>query len=233
MAYFRKDILRIMTDTRLIPESAWENVEIVGWLYQYYISQKKAQVFDKLRKGEKIEKEDIPPATQLFTPNWIVRYLVENSLGKLWQEAHPNEELKKGWKYYIEGEEQEEEVAEVLEKLKREKRNIKVEDIKIIDPAMGSGHILLYAFDLLYDIYLAEGYMEREIPKLILEKNLYGIDIDKRAFQLAYFSLMMKGRSKNKRFFNEKLDLNIMAIEESNDFPRKPLNTSASLYLPR
>lgn len=227
--------LRIMTDTRLIPESAWENVEIVGWLYQYYISQKKAQVFDKLRKGEKIEKEDIPPATQLFTPNWIVRYLVENSLGKLWQEAHPNEELKKGWKYYIEGEEQEEEVAEVLEKLKREKRNIKVEDIKIIDPAMGSGHILLYAFDLLYDIYLAEGYMEREIPKLILEKNLYGIDIDKRAFQLAYFSLMMKGRSKNKRFFNEKLDLNIMAIEESNDFPREALEyfCQSNTYLDR
>lgn len=215
--------LRVMTDTNNIPEENWQNVEVIGWLYQYYISERKDEVFAALKKNKKIEKIDIAPATQLFTPHWIVRYMVENSVGKLWQEGHPNEELKKEWKYYIEQADQEEEVQKQLDKIKEEAKKLKVEDIKIIDPAMGSGHILVYAFDLLYDIYLSEGYIAHEIPKLIIEKNLYGIDIDKRAFQLSYFALMMKGRSKSRRFFNEQVKVNIISIEESNEFPKEAI----------
>jgi len=215
--------LRVMTDTNNIPEDNWKNVEVIGWLYQYYISERKDEVFEGLRKNKKIGKDDIAPATQLFTPHWIVRYMVENSLGKLWQEGHPNEELKDNWKYYIEEVEQEEEVKKELEKLKGETKKLKVEDIKVIDPAMGSGHILVYAFEVLYDIYLSEGYIAQEIPKLIIEKNLYGIDIDERAFQLAYFALMMKGRSKSRRFFNEPVNVNIISIKESNDFPKEAI----------
>lgn len=208
--------LRVMTDGNNISEDSWKDVEVLGWLYQYYISERKDEVFAGLKKNKKIEKNDIAPATQLFTPHWIVRYMVENSVGKLWQEGHPNEELIKRWKYYIEEAKQDEEVQKELDKLKEESKGLKVEDIKIIDPAMGSGHILVYAFDLLYDIYLSEGYIAHEIPKLIIEKNLYGIDIDKRAFQLAYFALMMKGRAKSRRFFNEEVEVNIISIEESN-----------------
>lgn len=215
--------LRVMTDENNIPEENWENVEILGWLYQYYISERKDEVFEGLRKNKKIERNDIAPATQLFTPHWIVRYMVENSVGKLWQEGHPNEELKKEWKYYIEEAEQDEEVQKELDTLKEEAKGLKVEDIKIIDPAMGSGHILVYAFDLLYEIYISEGYIAHEIPKLIIEKNLYGIDIDKRAFQLAYFALMMKGRARSRRFFNEQVEVNIISIEESNEFPKEAI----------
>lgn len=213
--------LRVMTDPNNIPEDNWRNVEVLGWLYQYYISERKDEVFAGLRKNRKIQKDDIAPATQLFTPHWIVRYMVENSVGKLWLEGHHNEDLKNKWKYFIEEAEQEGNVQKELDRLREESRKLKVEDIKIIDPAMGSGHILVYAFDLLYDIYISEGYIAHEIPKLIIEKNLYGLDIDKRAFQLAYFALMMKGRSKSRRFFNENVDVNICAIEESNGFPKE------------
>ncbi|HHV17691.1 MAG TPA: BREX-1 system adenine-specific DNA-methyltransferase PglX, partial [Thermoanaerobacterales bacterium] len=157
-----------------IPEEYFkEQVEIIGWLYQYYISEKKDEVFAGLRKNKKITKENIPAATQLFTPKWIVKYMVENSLGRLWQEGHPDEELKSKWKYYLEEAEQEPEVEEQLKKIRQESKNIKPEDIKVMDPAMGSGHILVYAFDVLFDIYKSAGYSEREIPKLILENNLY------------------------------------------------------------
>lgn len=226
--------IRVMTDTNNIPEEDWKEIEVIGWLYQYYISERKQEVFDGLKKNIKITKDDIAPATQLFTPHWIVRYMVENSVGKLWQEGHPNEELKKTWKYYIEEAEQEKEVQKELEKIRGESRNIKVEDITIIDPAMGSGHILVYAFDLLYDIYLSEGYIAHEIPKLIIEKNLFGLDIDNRAFQLAYFALMMKGRSKSRRFFNQDVNVNLCFIKESNEFPKdaiKYFTNSKSLEL--
>lgn len=135
--------LRVMTDSENIPERNWEDVEVIGWLYQYYISERKDEVFAGLRKRKKIERNDIAPATQLFTPHWIVRYMVENSVGKLWQEGHSNEELKKNWRYYIEEAEQEVKVQKELDKLKEEAKKLKVEDIKIIDPAMGSGHILV------------------------------------------------------------------------------------------
>jgi type II restriction/modification system DNA methylase subunit YeeA len=197
-----------------------EQVEIIGWMYQYYISEKKDEVFEGLKKNIKITKENIPAATQLFTPDWIVKYMVENSLGRLWLEGHPDEELKNNWKYYLEEAEQEAEVQKQLDEIRNQSRDLKAEDIKVLDPAMGSGHILVYAFDVLYDIYKSSGYAERDIPKLILKNNLYGIDIDDRAVQLAYFAVMMKARSKSRRILNqirdENLNLNLCAIHESN-----------------
>ena len=199
-----------------------EEVEIIGWMYQYYISEKKDEVFAALKKNKKITKENIPAATQLFTPKWIVKYMTENSLGRLWQESHPNEELKKKWKYYIEPAKQEVEVQKKLDELKNP--NLSPEDIKILDPAMGSGHILVYAFDLLYDIYLSRGYSERDIPKLILEKNLYGLDIDDRAAQMATFAILMKGRSKSRKFFRSHIKLNVCSIQESNDLSKEAID---------
>ena len=197
-----------------------DQVQIIGWLYQYYISEKKDEVFEGLKKNKKITKENIPAATQLFTPDWIVKYMVENSLGRLWLEGHPNEELKNGWKYYLEEAEQEADVEKELEKIREESKKLSPEDITVLDPAMGSGHILVYAFDVLYQIYLSAGYSEREIPRIILEKNLYGLDIDDRAGQLAYFALIMKARSYSRRFFRDiernPIQLNVCAIQESN-----------------
>jgi Eco57I restriction endonuclease. len=149
--------------------------------------------------------------------------MVENSLGRLWLEGHPNEELKSKWKYYLEEAEQEPEVQKQLEEIRAKSRDIKPEDIKVLDPAMGSGHILVYAFDVLYDIYKSAGYSERDIPRLILENNLYGLDIDDRAAQLAYFAVMMKARSKSRRIFREKVNLNICSIQESNGISREAL----------
>jgi hypothetical protein len=202
-------------------EKGEHGIEIIGWLYQYYISEKKDEVFAGLKKNKKITKENIPAATQLFTPKWIVKYMVENSLGRLWLESHPNEELKAQWKYYLEEAEQEPEVQKQLDELKDP--NLNPEGIKVLDPAMGSGHILVYAFDVLYEIYLSAGYSEREIPTLILEKNLYGLDIDDRAGQLATFALLMKARSKNRRIFRHKPKMNLCSIQESNDIPKEAI----------
>ncbi len=207
----------------MIDEDDWkEQVEIIGWLYQYYISEKKDEVFADLKKNKKITKENIPAATQLFTPKWIVKYMVENSLGRLWLESHPNEDLQQQWKYYLEEAEQEPEVQVQLEKLKN--KELSPEDITVLDPCMGSGHILVYAFDVLYSIYQHAGYSEREIPQLILEKNLYGLDIDDRAAQLAYFALMMKARSYNRRIFRRLLELNVCSIQESNGIPQEAID---------
>ena len=216
-------VIRRLVDD--IPEEDFKDqVEIIGWMYQYYISEKKDEVFEGLRKNIKISKENIPAATQLFTPDWIVKYMVENSLGRLWLEGHPDEELKSKWKYYLEEAEQEPEVQKQLEEIRAKSRDIRPEDIKVLDPAMGSGHILVYAFDVLYDIYKSAGYSERDIPRLILENNLYGLDIDDRAGQLAYFAVMMKARSKSRRIFREKVNLNICAIQESNGFPKEAID---------
>ena len=204
-----------------------EQVEIIGWLYQYYISEKKDQVFADLKKNKKITKENIPAATQLFTPDWIVKYMVENSLGRLWLEGHPNEELQSGWKYYLEEAEQEPEVEAELEKIREESRKLSPEEITVLDPSMGSGHILVYAFDVLYEIYLSAGYSEREIPRLILEKNLYGLDIDDRAGQLAYFALIMKARSYSRRLFRDMernpIEVNVCSIKESNGLTKEDI----------
>lgn len=211
-------IRKMVTD---IDEDDWkEEVEIIGWMYQYYISEKKDEVFAALKKNVKITKENIPAATQLFTPKWIVKYMVENSLGRLWLEGHPNEELQKEWKYYLEEAQQEPEVEEELKKIREEHSHLTPEDIKVLDPCMGSGHILVYAFDVLYQIYKEAGYGEREISRKILQNNLYGLDIDDRAAQLASFALIMKARRYNRRLFREiereELELNLCSIQESN-----------------
>lgn len=197
-----------------LDDANFEHVEVIGWLYQYYISEKKDEVFAGLKKNKKIIKENIPAATQLFTPHWIVRYMVENSLGHMWLESHPQSELKEEMRYYVEPAEQEPEVQATIEELRNP--SLSPEDITILDPACGSGHVLVYAFDLLYQIYEERGYPAKEIPFLILEKNLYGIDIDDRAAQLTSFSLMMKAREKTKRILRACPKLNIIAIKETN-----------------
>ena len=187
-----------------IDEDDWKDaVQIIGWMYQYYNTEPKQAVFDGLKKNVKITKEKIPAATQLFTPDWIVRYMVENSLGRLWLESHPNDALKANWKYFIDEAEQTPEVAEKLRVVRSQSPVKSPEDIRLIDPCMGSGHILVYAFDVLMQIYESEGYNPRDAAKLILEKNIYGLDIDCRAYQLAYFSLMMKARQYNRRIFTD------------------------------
>ena len=216
-------VIRQLVDS-ISEEDFKDQVEIIGWMYQYYISEKKDEVFEGLKKNIKITKENIPAATQLFTPDWIVKYMVENSLGRLWLEGHPDEELKSKWKYYLEEAEQEPEVQKQLEEIREKCKDIRPEDIKVLDPAMGSGHILVYAFDVLYDIYKSAGYSERDIPRLILENNLYGLDIDDRAGQLAYFAVMMKARSKSRRIFRENININVCAIQESNGFPKEAID---------
>ena len=225
----------------VMSEDDCDKVEIIGWLYQYYISDRKNEVFAALKKNKKIQKEDIAPATQLFTPEWIVRYMVQNSLGRLWIEHLKSEQENSGmtfpvtfpmtfgtdnngkiealqskWKYYLEEAKQEDEVEKQLIEIRKESKNLKLEDIKILDPSMGSGHVLVYAFDLLYEIYEEQGYVQTEISKSIIENNLYGLDIDYRAAQLAYFAVMMKGRSKDARFFRREVKPNVYDIEQSN-----------------
>lgn len=201
----------------LIPEEDWKDaVQIIGWLYQYYNAEKKDDVFAALKKNVKITKENIPAATQLFTPDWIVRYMVENSLGRLWLEGHPNGELQGNWKYYLEEAEQEPEVQTQLAAIRKEYEGMKPEDIKCIDPCCGSGHILAYLFDVLVQIYEAYGYTTREAVSSIVENNLYGLDIDDRAAQLAYFVVMMKARQYDRRFFSRGIQPHVYAIQESN-----------------
>ena len=205
----------------IIPEEDWkEAVQIIGWLYQYYNSEKKDEVFAALKKNVKITKENIPAATQLFTPDWIVRYMVENSLGRLWVEGHPDEEIKKNWKYYLEEAEQEPEVQVQLAEIRKEYAKLKPEDIKCIDPCMGSGHILAYMFDVLVQIYEAYGYSSRDAAASIVQNNIFGLDIDDRAAQLAYFAVMMKACQYDKRFLNRGIQPNVFAICESNNINR-------------
>lgn len=190
-------------------------VEIIGWMYQYYNTEPKDKVFAALKKNVKITKENIPGATQLFTPHWIVRYMVENSLGRLWIEGHPDADLREGWEYYLDEAEQEPQVQAQLEEIRAGCREISPEDIRIIDPCMGSGHILVYAFDVLMQIYSAQGYSERDAAKLIVEKNLWGLDIDRRAYQLAYFAVMMKARQYNRRILTSGIKPNLFVIDDN------------------
>lgn len=195
-------------------------VEIIGWLYQYYNTEPKAAAF---AKSGKITKEEIPAVTQLFTPDWIVRYMVENSLGRLWVEGHPECDLKENWKYYLEEAQQEPEVQVKLAEIRKEYAALNPEDIKLIDPCMGSGHILVYAFDVLMQIYESAGYSQRDAAKSILEHNIYGLDIDDRAYQLAYFAVMMKARQYNRRILNGENTCHVYAIQESNSINRAHL----------
>ena len=206
-----------------IPESDWQDaVQIVGWLYQYYNTEPKEQVFANLKKNIKISKENIPAATQLFTPDWIVRYMVENSLGRLWSEGHPDFD-KSDWKYYLDEAPQEPQVAQQLVELRKGYAALTPEDIKCIDPCMGSGHILAYLFDVLMQIYRSAGYGDRDAAASIVEHNLYGLDIDDRAAQMAYFVVMMKGCHYDSRFLRRHLNPHVYAIQESNGINRNQL----------
>ena len=200
-----------------IPESDWQDaVQIVGWLYQYYNTEPKEQVFANLKKNIKISAENIPAATQLFTPDWIVRYMVENSLGRLWSEGHPDFD-KSDWKYYLDEAPQEPQVAQQLAELRKGYAALTPEDIKCIDPCMGSGHILAYLFDVLMQIYRSAGYTDRDAAASIVEHNLYGLDIDDRAAQMAYFVVMMKGCHYDSRFLRRHLNPHVYAIQESGE----------------
>lgn len=200
-----------------IPESDWQDaVQIVGWLYQYYNTEPKEQVFANLKKNIKISAENIPAATQLFTPDWIVRYMVENSLGRLWSEGHPDFD-KSEWKYYLDEAPQEPQVAQQLAELRKGYAALTPEDIKCIDPCMGSGHILAYLFDVLMQIYRSAGYGDRDAAASIVEHNLYGLDIDDRAAQMAYFVVMMKGCQYDSRFLRRHLNPHVYAIQESGE----------------
>jgi len=198
-----------------IPEEDWQEVEIIGWLYQFYISEKKDEVIGKV-----VKSEDIPAATQLFTPNWIVQYLVQNSVGRLWLMANPASTLASQWPYYITPAEQTPEVQSQLDALIQTRMNedggsLNPETITVLDPACGSGHILVVAYEVLKAIYLERGYQLRTIPRLILEKNLFGLDIDDRAAQLAGFALLMKARADDRRLFDNPPKLNVLALQES------------------
>lgn len=221
----------------LIPEEDWKDqVQIIGWLYQYYNSEKKDDVFAALKKNVKITKENIPAATQLFTPDWIVRYMVENSLGRLWLEGHPDvkEQLlptkeeqsayaagnrdpeDRKWHYYLEEAKQEPEVEKQLAEIRKDYAALTPDQLKVIDPCAGSGHILAYMFDVLMQIYESYGYTTRDAVASIVEHNLYGLDIDDRAAQLAYFAVMMKARQYDRRFFSRDIQPHVYAIAESN-----------------
>lgn len=209
-----------------IPEDNWKDqVQIIGWLYQYYNTEPKDKVFADLKKNKKITKDKIPAATQLFTPDWIVRYMVENSLGRLWIEGHPNDDLKANWKYYLKEAEQEPEVQKQLDEIHKEYSALKPEDILAIDPCMGSGHIICYMFDVLMQIYEAYGYTARDAVSSIVQNNLYGLDIDDRAAQLAYFSVMMKARQYDRRFLSRGIQPHVYAIMESNGFDTNMIDT--------
>lgn len=244
ITYTGDGVIRMLVDS--IPEDNFNvetegQVEIIGWMYQYYNTELKDDTFAKLKKNVKITKERIPAATQLFTPDWIVRYMVENSLGRVWIEhlraVNPSVDEKTkaeefGWKYYLPEAEQEDDVQAQLVEIRKSYKDLTPQDITCIDPCMGSGHILVYMFDVLMDIYRSEGFSEREAVFDILEKNIRGLDIDRRAYQLSYFALMMKARGYNRIFFrgHENSEGNrvfatplVYAIEESNSIDRNQL----------
>ncbi len=191
-----------------IPEDNWQEIEVIGWLYQFYISEHKDAVIGKV-----VKREDIPAATQLFTPNWIVKYLVQNSLGRQWLATYPDSELKEKMEYYITPAEQSDDVIAQLKAITP--TSIDPEEIKVLDPACGSGHILVEVYEVLREIYLERGYRQREIPELILTKNIYGLDIDDRAAQMAAFAVMMKAREDDKRIFSRDIKMNIHSIQST------------------
>lgn len=213
-------LIRELVDA--IPEEDWASIEIIGWLYQFYISEKKEEVIGKV-----VKSEDIPAATQLFTPNWIVKYMVQNSLGAQWLATYPDSPLKDQMEYYIEPAEQADEVNEQLANITPSQLN--PEELTLIDPACGSGHILVEAYELFKAIYLERGYRQRDVPQLILEKNLFGVDIDERAAQLTGFALMMTGRADDRRLFERGIHLNVMALVDSAGFDAEALAKGVEL----
>ena len=197
----------------------WADIQVIGWLYQYYNTELKNETFELLKKNVKITKRDIPAATQLFTPDWIVRYMVENSLGRLWLEGHDDPALRRRWRYYMDEAEQEPQVAAQLAQIRAQESRIQPEEIRLLDPCMGSGHILVYAFDVLMEIYRTQGYTDRDAVSAIIENNLYGLDIDDRAAQLAYFALMMKACEHDRRFLRRGVQPHVCAVAEWNGNP--------------
>ncbi|MEG2568567.1 MAG: BREX-1 system adenine-specific DNA-methyltransferase PglX, partial [Acinetobacter sp.] len=200
-----------------IPEPDWQQVEVIGWLYQFYISDEKKRVDKKVKTGKTVDSSEIPAKTQLFTPNWIVQYLVQNSVGRHWLQTYPESKLKSAMPYYIDQGEQASEVVEHLAELTT--ASIEPESIRVLDPACGSGHILVEAYNILYRIYEDRGYRSREIPELILKNNLFGLDIDDRAAQLAGFALLMRVRQDDRRLFSRNngcgIELNVYSLQES------------------
>ncbi|MEG1202655.1 MAG: BREX-1 system adenine-specific DNA-methyltransferase PglX, partial [Comamonas sp.] len=222
-----------------IPEEDWQEIEVIGWLYQFYISEKKEQVIGKV-----VKSEDIPAATQLFTPNWIVQYLVQNSVGRLWLMANPSSTLASKWPYYIQPAEQTPEVQAELDafiqvRMSGDGGTLNPETITVLDPACGSGHILVVAYDVLKAIYLERGYRLRDIPRLILEKNLYGLDIDDRAAQMAGFALLMKARADDRRLFTTTDEngqpippkLNVLSLKESKGLDAQALHADLAAFI--
>lgn len=197
----------------------WTDIQVIGWLYQYYNTELKNETFELLKKNVKITKERIGAATQLFTPEWIVRYMVENSLGRLWLEGHDDRALRQRWRYYMDEAEQEPQVAAQLAQICAQESRIQPEEIRLLDPCMGSGHILVYAFDVLMEIYRTQGYTDRDAVSAIVENNLYGLDIDDRAAQLAYFALMMKACEHDRRFLRRGVQPHVCAVAEWNGNP--------------
>ena len=205
----------VLTKTvEILDVDTCKDVEVIGWLYQYYITELNEYVYSGSMSKKRITKELLPATTQLFTPKWAVQYMVENSVGKIWLESHPDEKLQSQFKYYLETAAQEDEVKTQLEELKN--KNLKPQDIKVLDPACGSGHILVTAFSVLFEIYKSQGWQENEIPEMILKNNLYGLDICDRAAQLTQFAIMMKAREYDRNIFNKVKDLNVCSIKDTN-----------------
>ena len=205
----------VLGEMARLDDDCWEEIQVIGWLYQYYNTQLKDETFELLKKNIKITKERIGAATQLFTPEWIVRYMVENSLGRLWLEGHPNETLRMKWRYYMDEAPQEPAVAARLAQLRAPYAALQPDQLTVLDPCMGSGHILVYAFDVLMDIYRSVGYTDRDAVQSIVQNNLYGLDIDDRAAQLAYFAVMMKACEYDRRFLRRGVQPHVCAIAES------------------
>ena len=218
----------VLGELAKLDADSWSDIQVIGWLYQYYNTQLKDETFELLKKNVKITKDRIGAATQLFTPEWIVRYMVENSLGRLWQEGHHDKNLRMKWRYYMDEAPQEPEVAAQLAELRRGYAALQPEQLTVLDPCMGSGHILVYAFDVLMDIYRSVGYTDRDAVQSIMENNLYGLDIDDRAAQLAYFALMMKACEYDRRFLRRGVQPHVCAIAESVPVDRQLVHTFAN-----
>ena len=205
----------VLGEMARLDDDCWNEIQVIGWLYQYYNTQLKDETFELLKKNIKITKERIGAATQLFTPEWIVRYMVENSLGRLWLEGHPSETLRMKWRYYMDEAPQEPAVAARLAQIRAPYAALQPDQLTVLDPCMGSGHILVYAFDVLMDIYRSVGYTDRDAVQSIVQNNLYGLDIDDRAAQLAYFAVMMKACEYDRRFLRRGVQPHVCAIAES------------------
>ena len=205
----------VLGEMARLDDDCWNEIQVIGWLYQYYNTQLKDETFELLKKNIKITKERIGAATQLFTPEWIVRYMVENSLGRLWLEGHPNETLRMKWRYYMDEAPQEPAVAARLAQIRAPYAALQPDQLTVLDPCMGSGHILVYAFDVLMDIYRSVGYTDRDAVQSIVQNNLYGLDIDDRAAQLAYFAVMIKACEYDRRFLRRGVQPHVCAIAES------------------